>query len=157
MRVRIKICGGLLVALVTLIAYVSSNRLRSRHFDTVVPQDCNMIMITDIYPDVEAKQQKLLFEIRGKDLYAELDKLVKFRWFCREPRAAHACLGNANIHFLSKGEVHGSWNFAHGNFVWPGLLRRTSRHQIAEWFSAKGYGQFLEWVSQEEKLEMANK
>ena len=157
MRKRI-IIGGLLIALVTLIGYVNSYRLKSRHFVAVVPQDCNMILITDPYPNIEAKQQKLIFEIQGKDLYAELDKLVEFRWFCLEPRADHSCLGNANINFLSKGEVCGSWNFAHGNFVWPGLLTKASRHQLAEWFSAKGYGQFVEWMSQEEKLrESANK
>ena len=160
MRRRI-ILGGLLIAFVTLIAcvsYTNPYKLKSRHFDAVVPQDCNMILITDPYPDVEAKQQKLIFEIQGKDLYAELDKLVEFRWFCSEPRADHSCLGNANIHFLSKGEVCGSWNFAHGNFVWPGLLTKASRHHLAEWFSAKGYGQFVEWMSEEEKLrESANK
>jgi hypothetical protein len=112
-----------------------------------------MIWITDSYPEVDAKQQKLIFEIQGRDLYTELDKLVEFRWFCLEPRADHACLGNANIHFLSKGVVYGSWNFAHGNFIWPGLLTNASRHQLAEWFSAKGYGQFAEWILQEEKLE----
>jgi hypothetical protein len=150
--------GGLLIALVPLIGYVSSYRLRSRHLDAVVPQDCNMILITAPYPDVEVKQQKLIFEMQGKDLHAELDKLVDFRWFCWEPRADHSCRGNVNIHFLSRGEVCGSWNFAHGNFVWPGLLTKASRHQLAEWFSAKGYGQFVEWISQEEKLEnLANK
>jgi hypothetical protein len=156
-RTRI-IFGCLLIAIVTLIAYASSYRLKLRHFVAVVPQDCNMILITDAYPDVEAEQQKILFEIQGKDLYAELDKLVQFRWFCLEPRGAHSCLGNANIHFLSKGVVRGSWNFAHGYFVWPGLLTRASRRQLAEWFSAKGYGQFVEWMSEEEKLrELANK
>jgi len=118
-----------------------------------LPRDINRLKVTAVYPD-DPNAQEVYFEYTNPSLYAELDGLLKFRAVYNVGvRSDHACLGDAMIYFYRDDELcQVQWNYAHGDFFWPGLLTSKSKKNLIKWFQGKGFAKFAEWDALEAKL-----
>ena len=120
-----------------------------------LPRDINRLKVTAVYPEDDPNAQEVYFEYTSPSLYAELDGLLKFRAVYNVGvMSDHACLGDAMIYFYRGDELcQVQWNYAHGEFFWPGLLTAKSKKDLIMWFKGKGFGKFAEWDALQEKLE----
>ena len=117
-------------------------------------KDINRLKVTAVYPD-DPNAQEVYFEYTRPSLYAELDDLLKFRAvYNLGVMTDHSCLGDAMIYFYRGDELCKlRWNFAHGDFFWPGLLTSKSKKNLIKWFESKGFSKFAEWNTLQEELE----
>ena len=120
--------------------------LKERYFGRL-PRDIDRLRVTSVYPRNDPNSQKVYFEYSSPHLYEELNQQLEFRTVNNAIfRRTHRCLGNAIIYFYRGDELcRLRWNYAHGNFFYPGLLTQDSKERLHKWFGAKGFTEFSKW------------
>ncbi len=124
----------------------TGDELKERYFGRL-PRDIDRLRITSVYPRNDPNSQEVYFEYSSPHLYEELDQQLEFRTVNNAIfRRTHRCLGIAMIYFYRGDELcRLRWNYAHGNFFYPGLLTQDSKEDLCKWFGNRGFTRFSEW------------